>query len=137
MGFEFPSATITLDFPPGHELHGLEVQTRSVPFGTFLQLSSLAGGADGAGQGLEAIRSMDRLLTEFAAHAFKGWNAAVPATADGLRTLDTRHVLEIIGTWLRAAGGEVPAPLGQPSPAGGLSEVELPPMELPSASLAS
>lgn len=135
MGFEFPTATITIDFPADHELHGLEVKAASVPFGTFLELSSLAGAADG--QGVEAIASMNRLVEQFATVAFKGWNADVPATVDGLRSLDTRHVLEIIGSWLRAAGGEVPAPLGQPSLDGEPSVVELPPMAPLSASRAS
>jgi hypothetical protein len=135
MGFEFPSTIITIDFPAGHELHGLEVRTKSVPFGTFLELSSLAGSAGEAGDG--ALKAMARLVDDFAASAFLGWNSDVPATAAGLRSLDTRHVLDVIGAWLRAAGGEVPAPLGQPSSAGGLSVVELPPMELPSVSPAS
>ncbi len=135
MGFQFPTTIITIDFPADHELHGLEVKTSSVPFGTFLELSSLASA--GAGDGTEALAAVNTLVEQFATVALKGWNSDVPATADGLRTLDTRHVLEIIGAWLRAAGGEVPAPLGQPSTGGAPSVVELPPMELASTSPAN
>lgn len=141
MGFTPKSARITIDFPPDHELHGLEVVTRSVPFGTFLELSTLADGADG--EGVEAIVAMSRLVSEFADKALRSWNlddedgAHVPEGVDGLRGLDTRHVLAIIGAWLRAAGGEVPAPLGATSPGGAPSVVPLPPMEVSSTSQAS
>lgn len=135
MAFTFPTTTITIDFPTDHELHGLEVKTSSVPFGTFLELSSLAGA--GTGDGTEALVAMNTLVEQFATVALRGWNADIPADAAGLRSLDTRHVLEVVGAWLRAAGGEIPAPLEQPSPGGGPSEVPLPPMELASTSRAS
>jgi hypothetical protein len=141
MGFTPRSARITIDFPEDHELHGLEVVTTSVPFGTFLDLSTLADGA--SGDGVEAMQAMARLISEFADKALRSWNLDdengqhVPEGVDGLRSLDTRHVLAIVGAWMRAAGGEVPAPLGATSPAGGPSAVELPPMAPLSASQAS
>lgn len=137
MGFKLPSTTILIDFPDGHELHGVEVRTRSVPLGTYLELSKLARVADAGGD--EAIGALEALIGQFADVALKGWNledddGEVPASAAGLRSLDMRYAMAIITAWLAASGGEVPAPLERTSPAGAPSEVPLPPMEVVSGS---
>jgi hypothetical protein len=141
MGFRLPNTLITIDFPAGHELHGLEVHAGSVPFGTYLELAGLANTAFGSGQ--ESIAALGKLVEGFAVNALRGWNleddhgAPVPCTFEQLCKLNARHALAVITAWLSAAGGEVPAPLGQPSSGGVPSVVELPPMELPSGSPAS
>jgi hypothetical protein len=139
VGFKLPSTVFVLDFD-GTDLDGLTVKARSVPFGTFLELQELADVADKSGA--EAIAAMRKLVEQFAGTALKSWdleddNGPVPATVDGLGTLEARHVLTIIGTWLRAAGGEAPAPLGEPSPGIAPSAVSSLPMVELSTSQAS
>ncbi|MGD9749790.1 MAG: hypothetical protein AB7W59_02225 [Acidimicrobiia bacterium] len=137
MGFKLPSTTIVIDFPDGHELHGVEVYTRSVPLGSYLELSKLARTADGTGE--NSITALEELIVQFADVALKRWNleddtGEVPASAAGLRSLDMRYAMAIITAWLAASGGEVPAPLEQTSSAGEQSAVPLPPMEVASTS---
>jgi len=139
VGFTPPSTVYTLDFPEGDELHGLTVTAKSVSVGTFLRLARLQDTAGGSG--VEAIAAVDGLFDAFG-KSLREWDLQdddgqpVPATADGLRTLELRHAMSVIAAWMGGMA-QVPAPLAETSPAGGPSEVALPPMELGSPSLAS
>jgi len=147
-GFTPKRTVYTLDFTDT-ELDGLMVQARSVSVGTLLEFTAMADlaerltgeAADQAVEGLEVMRVVGELLFSFA-DVLKGWNLTdddgndVPATLEGLRTLEFRHAMAIITTWTRAAS-DVPAPLSNGSNAGvpppGLSI----PMDVSSASRAS
>lgn len=139
MGFTPPTSVYTLDFPEGDELHGLTVEARSVSVGTFLRLARLQDTASEGG--LEALAAVDELFDAFG-KALRSWDLQdddgqdVPATADGLRTLELRHAMAVITAWMGGMS-QAPAPLDETSTGGGPSVVELPPMELSSASLAS
>lgn len=140
MGFTVPSATLVLDFT-GTELDGLEVKVRSVSFAKLLEVMELVEAFEVANTVPEQGAAMNQVIDLFAG-VIKSWNAEdddgqpLPATADTLRGFDFRHVLLVVKAWQDAMTG-VPAPLGASSPAGALSEVPLPPMELSSASQAS
>ncbi len=139
MGFTPPTTLFELDFPEGDELHGLTVTAKSVSVGTFLRLARLQ---DTAGEGgIEALAAVDELFDAFGT-ALREWDLCdddgepVPATADGLRTLELRHAMAVIAAWMGGMS-QAPAPLAASSTGGEPSVVELPPMELASASPAS
>lgn len=146
MGFTPPSTVYVLDFTDT-ELDGLTVRAAGVPLGTLLELSGLADLAEpatrgsSAAAGQKAIAALGQLIEGFA-KVLREWDLQdhngedVPADAAGLRTLEMRHVMLLISTWIKAAS-EVPAPLEQPSTDGGQSvEASLPRATL-SSSLAS
>jgi hypothetical protein len=139
VGFTPPTSIYTLDFPEGDELHGLTVEAKSVSVGVFLRLARLQDTASEGG--IEALAAVDELFAAFG-RSLRSWDLQdddgqdVPATADGLRTLELRHAMAVIAAWMGGMS-QAPAPLAETSPGGGPSAVELPPMEVASASLAS
>jgi hypothetical protein len=110
------------------EMAGLEVVARSMTTGQLIELN---GKDSGHGAQSDAFAS-----------ALVSWNlededgAPVPATLEGIRSLEVDFTLKIMNAWLDAVNG-VSAPL-DPSSSGGLpSVVGSIPMETLSASLAS
>lgn len=136
--FKRERRTVTLHFPEGHDLEGLEVKLKTVGMGTFLDLLDLLSQADSVEQ-VQDIKTAAPALKQLydgLANSLVSWNLVneddedVPATLDGLRSdvLDTSDVLLLIGEWLAAIGG-VYGPLESSSNSGKLFQGELPPME--------
>lgn len=123
----------------GTSLEGLEVHMHSVPVGTVLQIAELAGLADEfTPEGIQTLGMLFQILAD----ALIGWNleesdgTPVPASIDGVHTLDLDEALLLIQHWIQAVAG-VARPLEQPSTGGGPSPVESLPMEPLSQSHAS
>jgi hypothetical protein len=146
VGFQLPRVTYTLDFTDT-ELDGLEVKARSAPLGMMLRLGSMVDeiGAAPQTEDAEMVRgAMGKLqsLIEMYATVLASWNlededgAPVPASVDGMLTLDPRHLMMIIKAWQQAVTA-APDPLSEPSSNGAPSEALSLPMEPLSASLAS
>lgn len=156
MAFTPPELLYELDFA-GTELDGLTVRTRSADIGWVLGLSEMIDGMgdmpdpddvdaadltpDKAARYGAAMRSMGKLVDDFA-RVLDSWDLEIPAgnkipaTADGLRRLNIRHLMMIIKAWKQAVS-EVPADLGKDSPGGAPSPVASLPMEPLSESRAS
>lgn len=94
MGYRPPSTVRKLDFT-GTEHEGLEVATRSIPLGALLDVIERVADPD-------ASRDMYALF----AGSLEGWNVEdsfgdpVPATLDGLLSLDATFVLELMTAWI-------------------------------------
>lgn len=115
------------------EFEGLEVRIRPMTLAQLLDVGRLD-----KGNGTNA-ESIDR-YTPFIADALLSWNVEeddgtpVPATVDGLRSLDLDTLLALVRAWTDATVGVAP-PLEPSSNGGELSlEVSLP-MEVLSPSL--
>jgi hypothetical protein len=136
MGYEAPRKVYKLVF----EDHGdLIVRTHSLPLGRLLSMSELIG-ADPRNLSSDNLQKMTGLFSTFA-DALLDWNLEadgqpVPATLDGLNTLDTDFVLEVITAWMNAVAG-VARPLARPSDDGAPSVAESIPMATLSPNLAS
>lgn len=122
------------------DLDGLEVRAVSADLGTFLELTALAEIGDNPSAA--DIGKIGQLLVGFA-KVLREWNVTddagrdVPATAEGLKSLEFGFVFGIIAAWIKATAG-VAAPLANASSGGGQSaELSTLPMEPLSASLAS
>lgn len=142
MGFTPPRRTYLLDFA-GTELDGLEVRTRSVPLGKFLEMGELAELVEdteviSAAHQRQATTGMLDLFVS----ALVSWNLQdddgedVPTTSAGMASLDPKHVTMMITAW-QTAIADVPAPLNQPSTVGERSVEASLPMEPLSENLAS
>jgi hypothetical protein len=142
----------------GTQLDGLEVLMRSVPVGTILDLAALSELATEFTP--EGVKKLGEVF-ELVAQALVSWNledelcdahaapdceecpegaptttVPVPASLEGIKTLDLDEALLLVQYWTQAAAG-VAGPLGQSSPAGKQSAVASLPMEPPSQSQAS
>ncbi len=153
-GFTPKRRVYVLDFE-GTDLDGLEVRTRSAPIGMMLALGELLDQAgavpdQAALAGLaqaEQMRKMAGFMKQIRAAVDRfatvllGWNLTdeqggkVPATVEGLLTLDPGELMLLIRTWTSVIA-EAPAPLPQPSSSGGPSLEGSLPMEPLSESLA-
>lgn len=130
MGFRAPKKTYRLVFE-SEDLAGLEVRAASMPLGELLEIQQLADRYGPGGSERPGMVEIDRMLGGFA-RALLSWNVEddegrpVPATLDGLKSLDFDFVLDIMLAWMDAVVA-VPAPLAQPSSSGGTSlELSLP-----------
>lgn len=119
MGYRPPRTTYVLDF--GENYNGLEVKVRAGTLGNLMRIQSLSGKDD---MSEDEVEEMFRRFATLLA----GWNiededgAPVPATLEGLQSLEAGLAMEI----MRAAGaaiGGVPAPLENGSAGGGPSAV--------------
>lgn len=155
MGFTPPRKVYLLDFADT-ELDGLEVRAKSAPLSMMLQLGASADSfnnvpdvadvaeMDAARQLALVSGSMGqiRAVVDMYAQVLVGWNltdddgAPVPATVDGLLTLDPPHLMMIIRAWQQAVSA-VPPASSPTSNVGAPSEVPPLPMEVSSVSLAS
>jgi hypothetical protein len=102
----------------------------SVPVGVMLQIDDLSSSINVSDSG--STSGKFRELLEIVASALVSWNieeedgTAVPADFDGLSTLETQFVMEIIAAWSQAVAG-VTGPLEKGSTSGGtFPEASLP-----------
>lgn len=124
-----------LKFDPDDELHGLEVLIRSLPVAEFLRVTALAAAGDNSTEASEKLlHSLADQLVEWNLDNEDG--SPVPATFEGLVAQELDFVMRIFRAWMDAMGS-VPDPLGQSSPATGISPVPLPPMDVSSLPQAS
>lgn len=131
VGYEAPGTGTKLDFA-GTPHEGLEVTIDSVSIGLMtdmLEAYSLIGsGQLGKDELAKAAPLLARLFGGFAG-VLESWNVTrkgepVPATLDGVRSLDMMFVLDIIGAWITgttSAGDD----LGKGSASGMTSQEEL------------
>lgn len=134
MGFVAKRKTYTLQFEDDEDLKGLEVKLRGLNTGQVLDLD--AARQDGSD---DAVRSMLQLMAD----QLVEWNLEdpdtgepVPATLEGVRSLDFDLNWKIIDAWQAAVSG-VPAPLDDGSNSGDQSLEASIPMETLSSSLVS
>lgn len=123
MGFVPPTTGVKLEFE-GTQYEGLEVTMDSVSTGTVLDIMELFESAKSGD-----VKAFRVLLDGFSA-ALESWNIEdrktgepVPATLDGLRTLDFTLAMAIIGGWVGTVTS-APPPLPGGSPSGGISREE-------------
>lgn len=118
MGYKRKIKTFTLVFD-GTEYEGLEIEAKSLPMGDFLDVSKRFQ-SDKQNEG-----DVEAILDTFASSVIS-WNLEdesdepVPATLDGLKTLDLEFVFAVIAAWLQGISGTT-AELGKDSPSGGSS----------------
>lgn len=124
MGYEAPGTGQKLDFT-GTAYEGLEVTVDSAPLSVLLDVMEHYGALTSESLDVPTAATVFRQLLEGFGLVLESWNVTkrgseVPATLDGLKSLDSTFVLAIIGAWLTgtsAAGEE----LGKDSPDGGIS----------------
>ena len=140
MGFLAPRRTYSLEFE-GDEFDGLIVKVRPPTVGEALDNMDLAWMTDDT---LTEKDRLDRLHSLYALFSTRlvSWNVEdetgtpVPATLDGLLTLDNDFGIRIVRSWLFETS-MVPRPLDTGSPSG-VPSVELSiPMDETSDALAS
>lgn len=120
MGYRRKRKTIRVVFDDDHELAGLEITTRGLSLGTFLEL---------VGMGEEDRSSIGEALKEFAS-SLLSWNlededgTPVPPTPEAVYAEDHNMMLRIARAWLDAMHGVSQSdpllessPGGEPSPA--------------------
>lgn len=122
MGYRRPAKRFRLTFDERHELHGLEVVTKSVPIGVILTVMRAAGAGMNRKPTVEDVEGVSTLFDTLG-DALIEWNYEddngdpVPATPDGLRSLDLDFVTMLSMEWVEAVIG-ASAPLGKSSPSG-------------------
>lgn len=123
MGFKLKRKTYLLEFEDP-EFEGLMVEVTSAPLGQFIDLSNMAQLAEQKDEAA-AVEATLTLFKSFA-DCLVTWNLEdendkpVPATFEGLKTLDVEAAMYIIQSWMTAIGG-VSAPLGSASTGGATS----------------
>lgn len=140
MGFEVSTTGEVLDFA-GTKYEGLEVRLDEAPMGLLLKImedySRLSGGDLDTATAAKVFRSM----CENFAGVLEEWNAErkgvpVPPTLDGLMSLGSTFVLDIVKAWM--TGTAAPdEDLGKDSGSGETSPEELEQMAALSRSLPS
>lgn len=103
------------------DMAGLVVRARSVPLGQFLDLAGMAGSPADGKLSAESVKDALGLFEGFAS-ALVDWNVEdddgpVPATLDGIRSLDIDFGLAVVMAWLEAIA-DVSPPLGSSSNVG-------------------
>lgn len=141
-GYKVQRTTFKLTFSdPEHE--GMEVRVRAMSMGE--RIHAAFGLAWGPEDDPKTRMGKQRELHEMFIEHLVDWNLTeededetpIPATLEGLHSLEPEFLGMLIGTW-QVGRSAVPAPLGSGSPSGvGLSQVEDTLMNIPSESLAS
>lgn len=140
MGFEAPGTGTRLDFA-GTKYEGLEVTVDSVPLGLLTDIMQDYSALTAEDVDLKAAMPVVmRLLGSFG-EVLESWNVEkrgepVPATAEGLRSLDLMFVMAVIGAWVTGTA-QAPDPLPGSSDSGGTSPGALAAMAAASSSLPS
>ncbi|WP_157520570.1 hypothetical protein [Herbidospora daliensis] len=116
MGFQ-RAATVTVAFPPEHELHGFEAVCKRISTGYYLDKPK----ATERPYLQEALEELTSALVSWNYEDEKG--KAVPATAAGLRRLDIAATKALYKAWLDEVA-EVKAPLSPSSPRGGPPSID-------------
>ncbi|MFE7072717.1 hypothetical protein ACFU96_21805 [Streptomyces sp. NPDC057620] len=134
MGFNASISNVNIKFDEDHKYHGAEARLRGMAFGEYTAATGLDGG-----DGEDVVASMKRF-----ADNLLSWNLeddqgrAVPATPEGLRTVDQGVARALQNAYIDALVGVHDAdPLPESSTSGEPSLVESIPMEALSPSLAS
>lgn len=126
-GYEAPGTGVVLDFA-GTEFDGLEVTVDSVSLAVLTEIMeafSAAGDTGAAGEGTaQAMVALATLCTRFAA-CLEAWNLTrrgepIPASYDGLMSLDHQFAIRLIGMWINRTTQASPE-LGKDLPSGGSS----------------
>jgi hypothetical protein len=124
--YQHPSRTFILRF---EDMPGLEVVMRSASIGTLMDMAAVA---DKVAAGKASAPETLGLFTEFA-RQLSSWNLdgedgqPVPATLDGVRSLDADLFLVIFGAWFEGMTSAPKAP-PKPSPNGSAHLAESLPM---------
>lgn len=133
------SRIVKITWEDDPELAGLEIRTKAVPLGKFLEFEEYAEKVD------EGDTEATKQMLELFSSVLVSWNVEsqddedappvpVPATLEGLYSLDMPFVLEICLKWMNVMAG-VSAELGKASTSG----VQFPegsiPMDIPSLDL--
>lgn len=127
MGFRPKNKVYRLIWAEDHDLHGFEVQARAMRLGEMLSMVSVVAAAK------DEVGDFEGLVDQFA-KVLVSWNwedeggDPVPATAEGLRTLETPDFFALLDAYINAGVG-VSGPLPNGSPSGRPSPAELPPMD--------
>jgi hypothetical protein len=125
MGYRRKLKTITVTFGDDHELAGLEVTTRGLSLGTYLELLGM-GEVDRSSIG-EALKEFARCLTSWNLEDEDG--TPVPATEESVFAEDHNMMLKVAAAWLDSMHGVSKSdPLPESSPAGEPSPVASIPM---------
>lgn len=104
---------------------GMEVKARSTNIDRFMELTELADFSPGNSFSPEDRAKIDKLLAGFS-ECLVSWNleedddSPIPATLEGLRSLDIDLAMEIVNSWMDAIsdvspGKERPSPNGSQS----------------------
>lgn len=139
MGFTPKKTVYRLDFE-GTDLDGLEVRMRGGKLGQVFDFAGLVG-IDESNATAADVQLMMSQYQELADHIIE-WNCEdedgnpVPATLEGLKTLELRYVNMISQAWQKAEV-DVPGPLPSGSPSGRLPDLLEIPMTMIPESLAS
>lgn len=118
---------------------GFEVTARSINTGQFLEFQAARATKDAGGEGAQGAT---RQMLQMFADAIITWNAEdedgqpIPATLEGLCTLDLDFNMDVINAWMDAING-VSSPLPGTSTDGSTSVEASIPMDAQLASLAS
>lgn len=111
-----------IEFPEGHELHGLVIKAR---WPRIEQIEAVYGiaGRNGEEEDEEAVKKALRIVAEQAfGPALMSWDyidedgVQVPATADGFLSIDVPAQMMILNGWV--ADADPPAELGKGSASG-------------------
>lgn len=124
-GWELPEAraTLVLDTPP---YAGAEIECRlSLTPGTYFgvrQWLGQVGSSDGPNRTDDVMTASQEVGKLFAQYGLVSWNLTrngepIPATVEGVLSLDIRLIMEIAATWLGSIG-TVPVPLPEASTPG-------------------
>ena len=113
--YRIPEATATLVIDDG-PYAGAEIEVRlTLSPRVYFGIKQWAGQTTAD---MDATMAATReIATLFVEHGLIGWNLPVPATLDGLLSLDVGLITKIAATWISAIGS-VPVPLPEASPTG-------------------
>lgn len=119
MAYTRKRKTVVLEFDnEDGDFAGLEVEIASLPMGEFFELSKAVHKKDMSEKEVATLlKAFDRVLVAWNVEEEDG--APVPATFDGLMSMDLEFNLKVIGAWLKAvAPPEAGSDLGKGSPSG-------------------
>lgn len=124
VGFEAPSTGSKLDFT-GTPYEGLEVTADSVPMGMMLDVMAAYTAFTEGGNDPARIAPAFASLSESFASVLESWNVErkgvqVPATLEGIRSLDFTFAVAIIVAWITGTTS-APPPLPGDSTSGSSS----------------
>lgn len=142
MGHKLVRKGYSLKFADGSPLDGAQIVLGSLSIGQIMQVRQLMHTVSQSTSPVEQMEAFDTVIL-MAADKLVSWDleeedgTPIPATREGVLSLDGELMLPIINAWLDAAKG-TDAPLPDASSDGERQTLEASiPMELPSTDLAS
>jgi len=123
-GFEAPGTGTVLDFA-GTQYEGLEVTVDAVSTGLMLDILEHYEAVAAEGVTMAQARPAIQALFEGFSSVLESWNVTrkgepVPATLEGIRSLDITFVMKVIEAWISGTTS-APPELGKGSSSGGTS----------------